>query len=153
MTRNEFCEQLVNFRKDSGVKIKDICFAMNTTERTVYRIESVLHSFSIDNVFSFLKAIGYKMYIINKSNNNLYFKNREVFAPYFKKLRETTGMTQKEFAASVGLSHLVIVGIENNSKNTYIDNILVCLEKLGCEIMFKKATSIKNVKNKTVKNE
>jgi hypothetical protein len=40
--------------------------------------------------------------------------------------------------------------MENNSRNTYIDNILTCLVKLGCEITFKKATSIKN---KTTKNE
>jgi transcriptional regulator with XRE-family HTH domain len=148
MTRKEFCENLANCRKISEVKMKDICFAMGVMPTAIYRLENGKYSFSIDNVFIYLKAIGYKMYIINKNNDNFYFKDREVFAPYFKKLRETTGMTQKEFAASVSLSHLVIVGMENNSRNTYIDNILTCLGRLDCEITFKKTTSIKKQNNK-----
>jgi DNA-binding XRE family transcriptional regulator len=142
MTRNEFCEQLVNCRKNSGAKIKDICFAMDTTERTIYRMESAVHNFSIDNVFVYLKAISYRMYIVYK-NKGLHFKDRKTFASFLKKSREELGVSQRDFAMRVGLSYGVITGIECENKNTAIDSILLIIEKLNGEILFKKTNSLK----------
>jgi transcriptional regulator with XRE-family HTH domain len=146
MTRNEFCKQLLNCRKDSGIKMKDICFAMDTTERTVYRMESAAHNFSIDNVFAYLKAINYRMYIVCK-NKGLHFKDRRTFASFLKKSREELGISQRDFAMQVGLSYGVITGIECENKNTAIDSILLIIEKLNDEILFKKVNLFKKTNN------
>jgi transcriptional regulator with XRE-family HTH domain len=150
MTRKEFSEKLVECRENAGCGKNELCRRTGFTFNQLQRLENASNNFSIDNVFSYLKAIGYKMYIIDKYNNNFYFKNREVFARYFKKLRDELGVSQRVFATQVGLSYTAITGIEYGNANTSIDNILIVIEKLGCEITFKKVSSIKN---KTTKNE
>jgi transcriptional regulator with XRE-family HTH domain len=141
MTRQEFCENLVNSRKASGVKMKDICFSMNTMPSTIYRLENGKSNFSIDNVFSYLKAIKCKMYIIHKKKN-LYFKDRQVFSSFFKELREKAGKPQREFAVNIGISYTATTDIEYGTKNTSIDIVLLVVEKLEGEII------LKNIKNK-----
>ena len=136
MTRKEFSEKMVECREEAKCGKNELCRRAGLTFNQLQRLESASNNFSIDNVFSYLNAIKYKMYIV-QGNNRLYFKNREVLAPFFKKLRESTGMSQKDFAVSVKLSHLVIVGIENNNKNTAIDSLLLCLQALNCQISFK----------------
>ncbi|NDV64015.1 helix-turn-helix transcriptional regulator [Bacteroides sp. 224] len=138
MTRKVFCEKLAESRKSSGVKMKDICFAMNVMPTVIYRLEAGENNFSIDNALLYLKAIGYGLYLKEDNTNLFFFDCRENFSEYFKKLRGTAKLSQRDFASVAGVSYAVITGIESGKKNTAIDSLLLCLQQLNCQIIIKK---------------
>lgn len=138
MTRGEFCEKLLECRKLSGVKMKDICFAMNVMPTAIYRMESGKNNFSIDHVLTYVRSIGYGVYICKNDTKDFLFDNREHFSNKLKAYRKELKMSLRDFAASAGVSLSVVRGIEDGNKNTAIDSILLCIDKLNCKLEIRK---------------
>lgn len=137
MTRKEFSNQLVKSREEANCGKNELCRRTGFTFQQLQRLENASNNFSIDNVIKYLDAIEYDLFI-TKDKKMLLFDNRESFANHFKILRNECDLSQRDFANKVGLSYSVIAGIEYGNKNTAIDNILLCLEGLGCQIIIKK---------------
>lgn len=134
MTRKEFCDKLLECRKLSGVKMKDICFAMDVMPTSIYRMESGKSNFSIDHALTYLKSIGCGLYIYKDNSNVFLFNNRETFSNKFKEYRKELKISLRDFATIANVSLAVIRGIEDGNKNTAIDNILSCIDKLNCKL-------------------
>jgi transcriptional regulator with XRE-family HTH domain len=141
MTREEFCKQLIDCRKASGVKMKDMCFAMGVMPTTIYRLESAKNSFSIDNVFMYLKAIECQMSLKNSSKKNKSFainKYQDII-DWLVKSRKPD-YTQRSLAERIDCSHITIANYESGKNIIGVDIFLRIIDALEFTVELKSKT-------------
>ena len=132
MERKEFCDKLLELRKASDVRFIDICFAMKSTERSVYRIEKAEHSFSMNNALSYLAAINIQM-ALKKGKGSFLLNEQEDIFRWLKKNREKN-FSQRSLAEKVGCVDSTITKIETGRANVGIDIFLQLADVLGFSI-------------------
>lgn len=137
MTRKEFSNTLVKCREQANCGKNELCRRTGFTFNQLQRLERSENNFSIDNVLIYLKAIEFGIYI-SKNNNTFLFDSKEAFSKNFKIYRKEAKMSLRAFSDFAGVSLSVVRGIEDASKNTTIDSILLCIEKLNCKLEINK---------------
>lgn len=129
MTRIELCCKLTECRKDSGVKMKDICFSMNVMPTVIYRLESGNNSFTLQNLLSYLNSIRHSLYIDGSVING-----KSDIANLLKEEREHQHLSLRKFSSQSNLPLSTIKAIESVDKNLYIDSFLAYANYIGCTI-------------------
>lgn len=137
MTREEFSKHLLECREETQCSKNELCRRTGLSFQQLQRLENASNNFSIDNALLYLKKIGYGLYTSKKGKSKL-FDNRANFSKHFREYWIDTQMTIEDFADFAGIALGTVAGILYNTKNTSIDSILLCLEKLDCKIEIKK---------------
>jgi len=132
MERQEFCNKLTELRKGSGVKVKDICFTMQSAESAMYRIENGKHSFSMDSALLYLSAINVQL-TLKKGKAIVLINEHDSIAKWLKKNREK-GYTLSSLAEKAGCSDTTITHIEQKKRAVGIDIFLQLADVLGFSI-------------------
>ena len=65
MNRQEFCQIIADIRKQSTIKMKDICFQMGVMPTAIYRLEKGSNNFEMGNMMSYIKALQHILVIEN----------------------------------------------------------------------------------------
>lgn len=138
MTRKEFSEKLVKCREEAQCGKNEICRRTGMTFNQLQRIENASNNFSIDNILLYLKSIDYGIYIHKNNYEYFLFDNREILSNKLNTYRKELKMPLRDFSIFVGVSLSVIRGIEDGNKNTAIDSLLLCIDKLNCKLEIRK---------------
>jgi DNA-binding XRE family transcriptional regulator len=135
MTRKEFSDRLVECRKTSGVKVKDICFAMDSMERSVYLLEKATHNFSMAIVILYLKAINVQFKLRDKINyKTITIKEYKDIVNWLVNFRKPE-YTQRSLAEKIECSNITIANIESGKNIVSIDIFLRLVDVIGFKIM------------------
>jgi len=129
MERKEFCDKLYELRKGSGVKLKSICFAMDSSGNAIYRIETAAHNFSMSNVVPYLTAVNIQM-ALTKGKELFVINEYENIVKWLKKSRKPD-FTQRSLAERVGCYHVTIANTESGKSVISIDLFLQLADVLG----------------------
>jgi len=139
MDRLEFCNIVSDYRKSSGIKMKDICFQMNVMPTAVYRLEKGENNFSMSNMFAYLKALGVYIHLYSDIHPIKYkLTSLEHFYSAFMDMRILQKLSQRKIELMLGLSHGIVSSIESKKKNITIDTFLQCVYGLGYQIKIEK---------------
>ena len=65
MNRQEFCQIIADIRKQSTIKMKDVCFQMGVMPTAIYRLEKGSSNFEMGNMMSYIKALQHILVIEN----------------------------------------------------------------------------------------
>lgn len=134
MDRKEFCQLLPLIRKESGIKMKEMCFVMNTMPTTIYRLEKGIGNFAINQMFSYFDALHKKIYLIKDAEYEI--KNIEDFRGWLKNVR-INRYSQRSLAMAVGCTHATIANIERGANIPTIDLFLKIVDALEYHIDIK----------------
>ncbi len=132
MNRFEFCNLLLENRKRTGQKIKEICFYLQVMPNAIYRLEKGANSFNVEFALKYISAI--KCYMI------LEYKNKKHIVRSYEKLVENIkaareGLyTQRELADQVKMSYTHLANIETSKMIVGIDLFLLLASALNIKI-------------------
>lgn len=130
MTREEFSKLMLQCRQGSGMKMMDICVALNTMPHFVYRVESGKFNTNMPFILHLLKVLKYNLTIDGRI-----FKTEKALAKWMKDGRGER--SQPEIANIVGLNYLTIGRIENGKATMMLDTFLRIADLYNSKISFK----------------
>lgn len=132
MTRLEFSNQLSELRQSSGIKMKDICFAMNVMPTEIYRLENGKNSFNMAKAISYLHSIN--GYIQLRKNKTIYsIMQYEDIVQWLINERKDN-YTQRALTQKTGCANGTIGNIESGKSIMSIDFFLRLAEVLEFSI-------------------
>lgn len=132
MNRSEFCNIILELRKNSNTKMADICANMGVLPTAVYRIERGSGNFEIGKALSYLVSINYSL-VLTKDNEHIVISNIMSIATWLKDARKGL-YTQRSLAEVVGCTYPTIANIERGSNKVTVDNFLKLVDTLGYTI-------------------
>ena len=128
MDRKEFCDLLVKTRKESGVKVKDICDILNVEPTTIYRLENGSNSCGLDFVLKYITTIKSAIVLKNKV-----IKHYNDIVKYIQISRKNK-YSQRELANLVGISYVHLANIESKKSIIGVDIFLKMISIFGDQI-------------------
>lgn len=132
MTREQFCNNLLEHRKTSGVKMRDICFAMNVMPTAIYRLENGKNNFSMDKAIGYLSAINHRIYLIKEKIEFEIIKYEDIVRWVIQARLKIH--TQRELATKIECTNATIANTELGKSIVSVDIFLRLVEALGYSI-------------------
>lgn len=141
MDRKEFCEILTKARKESGVKMKDICSISGLNRDAVNRIERGVHNFDLEKVLKYLIAIKHTIKL-QPSNSDKYItiQHYSNFLGLFKRFKNK--YTERQLATLIGCHHSIIGRIIQKKNIANIDTFLKLIAIMEYDIKLEAQPSI-----------
>lgn len=136
MNRNEFCNMILELRKNSEIKMADICANMGVLPTAVYRIERGSGNFEFGKALSYLASINYSL-ALTKDNEYVAISDIASIATWLKDARKGA-YSQRSLAEAVGCTYPTIANIERGSNKVTVDNFLKLVDVLGYTIKIEK---------------
>ena len=127
MNRQEFCQIIADIRKQSTIKMKDICFQMGVMPTAIYRLEKGSSNFEMGNMMSYIKALQHILVI-----------DAQELGSILALIRKEKAISQRALAEKAGYSHLTIANIERKTTTISIDTLLRTVDVLGYTINIEK---------------
>ena len=132
MTREEFSQLIAEARKNSGIKLVDICADARILPINIERIEKAKHNFGMDKCLAFLRAINCSLNVTYcKITRNI--KSYNDLIVFVLSVRVFVG-TQRDFAKRIGVSHGVVGNNERKSVVMSVDTFLKIAKAMQIEI-------------------
>ena len=116
MNRQEFCQIIADIRKQSTIKMKDVCFQMG-----VMPIKALQHILVIEN--------GQHSYRINDAQE---------LGSILALIRKEKAISQRALAEKTGFVYSTIVKIESKKSIISIDTMLKIVDVLGYTVKIEK---------------
>lgn len=130
MTRDEFGKLILQCRKDSGMKMIDICVELQTLPQSIYRVESGKCNTNMSFILQLLKVLKFNLLIDGRI-----FKTEKALAKWMKKGRGER--TLSEVANFVGINYQMISKIENGQATMMLDTLLKISDLYNSKISIK----------------
>lgn len=147
MNRQELSTLLREYRKQNGVLIKRICTQMDAGANIINRIERAMYNYNCNTWFSYMNAIGV-IAEVSHNNNVIPLDSIDRMVEMFKSIRISNGITQRELAKIIGISHVNIANIERGHTKLTIDVFLAIINAFGYELkILNRATNSDKMKN------
>ncbi|MCE9211803.1 helix-turn-helix domain-containing protein [Bacteroides ovatus] len=137
MNRQEFCQIIVDIRKQSTIKMKDICFQMGVMPTAIYRLEKGSGNFEMGNMMSYIKALQHIL-VIENGQQSYRTHDAQELGSILALIRKEKAMSQRALAEKTGCSHLTIANIERKTTTISIDTLLKTVAVLGYTIKIEK---------------
>lgn len=129
MNRKEFCELLVKARKESGVKMKDICKILDIMPTSIYNIERGTTNFNISFAIKYMTTFGCKIILRSEGvKKRIEISDYHDFLNLLKTLKKT--YTERELAALIDGSNAIIGAIIRRTHTASIDTFLKLMEAM-----------------------
>lgn len=132
MNRVEFCNIITELRKNSNIKMVDICASVGSLPTAIYRIERGSGNFEMDKALSYLAAINVTL-TLQKDERQEVIRSIEDIAKWLKNIRKGL-YSQRSLAEIVGCTHKTIANVENGSNKVTVDTLLKLIDVLGYTI-------------------
>ena len=133
MNRQEFCQIIVDIRKQSTIKMKDICFQMGVMPTAIYRLEKGSSNFEMGN----MKALQHIL-VIENGQHSYRTNDAQELGSILALIRKEKAISQRALAEKAGYSHLTIANIERKTTTISIDTLLKTVDVLGYTINIEK---------------
>lgn len=137
MNRQEFCQIIVDIRKQSTIKMKDICFQMGVMPTAIYRLEKGSSNFEMGNMMSYIKALQHIL-VIENGQHSYRTNDAQELGSILALIRKEKAISQRALAEKAGYSHLTIANIERKITTISIDTLLKTVDVLGYTINIEK---------------
>ena len=137
MNRQEFCQIIADIRKQSTIKMKDICFQMEVMPTAIYRLEKGSSNFEMGNMMSYIKALQHIL-VIENGQHSYRTNDAQELGSILALIRKEKAISQRTLAEKAGYSHLKIANIERKTTTISIDTLLRTVDVLGYTINIEK---------------
>lgn len=134
MDRQEFTEILSNYRKHSGMPIKDICFKLKWMSSDFYKFENAKHNYNLQKCFDYLNAVNVCMIVTTIDSQSVKFRDYPTLLNFIVNRRTALGYTQRKLSAVVKVSHTAIGHAELQKTVMTIDTFLKIADVLNFTI-------------------
>lgn len=135
MTRDEFCNLLLDNRKKSGCKMKDICFALEVMPTAIYRLEKGNNSFNVVIALKYINAINCKMVLTFNGKPHTILSYNDL-VNYIKEARSGS-ISQRDLSEQIGTSYSHLANIELSKMIVGVDIFLKLMDVLNITISIK----------------
>ena len=137
MNRQEFCQIIADIRKQSTIKMKDVCFQMGVMPTAIYRLEKGSNNFEMGNMMSYIKALQHIL-VIENGQHSYRTNDAQELGSILALIRKEKAISQRALAEKAGYSHLTIANIERKTTTISIDTLLKTVDVLGYTINIEK---------------
>lgn len=135
MNRIEFSASIKQHREGKNISKYKASKDSGLTEIQIGRIDNAVNSYSIDNMFLYLKAIGACIVLSSPVFPNVFkLTSRQDFVKTFKHIRQLNQLSQNKAAYQIGVNAAIITGIESRNVDTSVDKFLLCVQGLKYEL-------------------
>lgn len=134
MERIEFCELLLEAKRNSGITTSEISFKLKMLLPSLRRFEKGTHNFSVSKAVDYIEAAN--SYLLLKKKNSteeLLIKEYKDIIRWLVKSRDGV-YTQRSLTQAVGLSNGTIRNIESDISIMSIDIFLKLVDIFGFHI-------------------
>lgn len=132
MNRQEFCKIVADIRKQSSIKMKDICFALKVMPTTIYRIEAGENNFNINFMMSYLSVLKTRLTIFT-DKETVVLKDYDQIIQWIVQKRKGA-FTQRQLAKILNVTYPTIANIERKTTFMGVDLFLKIIDILGYTI-------------------
>ena len=122
MTRQEFSQKIADYRKQSGLTMKEICFKLSCLPGDVYRIERGTYGYNLQKCLSYLDALNLEL-IINISKKKVRITDYGKLVEAISHLR-AENCSLRAFAEAIKGSYVAVSNFENQKTIIKIDTLL-----------------------------
>ena len=137
MNRQEFCQIIADIRKQSTIKMKDVCFQMGVMPTAIYRLEKGSSNFEMGNMMSYIKALQHIL-VIENGQHSYRINDAQELGSILALIRKEKAISQRALAEKAGYSNLTIANIERKTTTISIDTLLKTVDVLGYTINIEK---------------
>ena len=137
MNRQEFCQIIADIRKQSTIKMKDVCFQMGVMPTAIYRLEKGSSNFEMGNMMSYIKALQHIL-VIENGQHSYRTNDAQELGSILALIRKEKAISQRALAEKAGYSHLTIANFERKTTTISIDTLLKTVDVLGYTINIEK---------------
>lgn len=137
MNRQEFCQIIADIRKQSAIKMKDVCFQVGVMPTAIYRLEKGSSNFEMRNMMSYIKALQHIL-VIENGQHSYRTNDAQELGSILALIRKEKAISQRALAEKAGYSHLTIANIERKTTTISIDTLLKTVDVLGYTINIEK---------------
>ena len=130
MNRQEFCQIIADIRKQSTIKMKDICFQMGVMPTAIYRLEKGSSNFEMGNMMSYIKALQHIL-VIENGQHSYHTNDAQELGSILALIRKEKAISQRALAEKTGFVYSTIVKIESKKSIISIDTMLKIVDVLG----------------------
>lgn len=148
MNRQELSALLREYRKQNGVLIKRICTKMDSGANIINRMERALYNYNCNTWLSYMDAIGV-IAEVSYNNNVVRLDSTDRIIEVFKSIRVSNGITQRELAKIIGISHVNIANVERGHTKLTIDVFLAIINAFGYELKILNKITDSEIKENT----
>ena len=126
MNRQEFCQIIADIRKQSTIKMKDVCFQMGVMPTAIYRLEKGSSNFEMGNMMSYIKALQHIL-VIENGQHSYRINDAQELGSILALIRKEKAISQRALAEKTGFVYSTIVKIESKKSIISIDTMLIML--------------------------
>lgn len=130
MNRQEFCQIIADIRKQSTIKMKDVCFQMGVMPTAIYRLEKGSSNFEMGNMMSYIKALQHIL-VIENGQHSYRINDAQELGSILALIRKEKAISQRALAEKTGFVYSTIVKIESKKSIISIDTMLKIVDVLG----------------------
>lgn len=102
MNRQEFCQIIADIRKQSTIKMKDVCFQMGVMPTAIYRLEKGSSNFEMGNMMSYIKALQHIL-VIENGQHSYRINDAQELGSILALIRKEKAISQRALAEKAGL--------------------------------------------------
>lgn len=132
MTRQDFSTILRQRRDSSGVTLKDLCYALDSLQYTVYRIEKGSNSYGVDKAIAYASATNSKIGLTTPDGIKHVLKTVDDAISVLKEARGETSYYQ--VAKDTGYSTTALSRTEKGQTALSIDMLLKLADYFGITV-------------------
>lgn len=137
MTRQEFSAQLAAIRRATDIKMKDICYTLDTLPNAVYRLEAGKFNYDTNRMLAYCQCVGIELKI-HYADTDVVIDNYDTLLSTIIDVRKSVGHTQRSIASAIGISYQTIAYVETQKNTLTIDVMLKICDTCGAVITIKK---------------
>ena len=137
MTRQEFSTQLAAIRKATDIKIKDLCYALNSLHNAVYNLEGGKFNYDTNRMLAYCQCVGIVLEI-HYADTDVVIDSYDTLLSTIIDVRKSAGHSQRSIASAIGISHRTIGYVETRKNTLTIDVMLKICDTCGAVITIKK---------------
>lgn len=126
MTREDFSKALRQFRDKNNVPLKDIVFALQTFEGSIYRIEKAKYNYSVQSAINYTNSVNAQIVVITPEGKEYAITDATIATKLLIKLRGDTSIYR--IAKDTGYSTTGITSAETKLTSLTIDMFLKLCE-------------------------
>lgn len=102
MNRQEFCQIIADIRKQSTIKMKDVCFQMGVMPTAIYRLEKGSSNFEMGNMMSYIKALQHIL-VIENGQHSYRINDAQELGSILALIRKEKAISQRALAEKLVL--------------------------------------------------
>ena len=137
MTRQEFSAQLAAMRRATDIKMKDICYTLDTLPNAVYRLEAGKFNYDTNRMLAYCQCVGIELEI-HYVDTDVIIGNYDTLLSTIIDIRKSAGHTQHSIASAIDVSRHAIACIETQKNALTIDVMLKICDTCGAVITIKR---------------